>query len=110
MPPFEAVRLAFVPPFAKAIFVPFHTPVVIVPKVVMDDCPTYEAEMSIIGVLPPVEVVLFNTPETLVTVPDVAGAAQDGIPAASVKTKPFEVAANLDKVFAAEAYRISPVV
>jgi len=39
-----------VPPFARAIVVPVHTPVVIVPRVVILSCPTYDAEMSMIRV------------------------------------------------------------
>jgi hypothetical protein len=58
-----------VPPLATAIVVPVHTPVVIVPNVVMDDCPTYDADMSITGVAPPVDVILLLVPLTLVTVP-----------------------------------------
>lgn len=58
--------------------------------------------MSITGVAPPVEVILFVVPDTLVTVP-VVGATHEGIPAARVKTNPFVVAANFDKMLAALA-------
>lgn len=66
-------------------FVASHTPVVTVPKVVIEFCPTYAAEMSITGVAPPVDVILLAVPETFVTVPTV-GVAHDGTPEACVKT------------------------
>jgi hypothetical protein len=87
---------------AKSIAVPFQTPVVIVPKVVRDVCPTYVAAMSITGVVPPVEVMRFRVPDTLVTVPP-EGATQAGIPPTNVKANPFVVAASFERVFAAEA-------
>ena len=42
-----ATELNPVPPEVAAIAVPVHVPVVIVPKVVIVDCPTYDDEMSI---------------------------------------------------------------
>lgn len=47
----------------------FHTPEVIVPRVVMLVWPTYAAEISITGVDPPVEVMRFVVPVTEVTEP-----------------------------------------
>ena len=55
--------------FALAMAVPFQTPVVMVPKVVIELWPIYAAEISITGVAPPVEVIRFVVPETEVTVP-----------------------------------------
>ena len=49
---------------------PFQVPVVIVPKVVMEFCPTYVEAMSTVGVVAPFETVtLFAVPLTKVTVP-----------------------------------------
>ena len=61
------------------------------------------------GVVPPVEVILFAVPDTLVTVPAVAGAAHVGTPAAKVRICVFEPAASLANVFTPLAYRRSPV-
>jgi hypothetical protein len=65
--------------------------------------------MSITGVAPPVDEILLTVPETLVTVPLDAGAAQTGTPPVSVKTLVFDPTASLLSVFAALAYRRSPV-
>ena len=60
--------------------VPFQVPVPIVPKVVIELCPTYEEEISITGVVVPVATVIrFEVPETDVTVPSV-GVTQVGAP------------------------------
>jgi hypothetical protein len=65
--------------------------------------------MSITGVVPPVEVILFAVPDTLVTVPLVAGGAHVGTPPANVNTFVFEPAVSFASVFTPEAYSISPV-
>jgi hypothetical protein len=64
-----APLLTPVPPKVGDTIVPCQTPVPIVPRVVIELCPTYAAEISITGVLPPVEVIRLAVPDTLVTVP-----------------------------------------
>ena len=46
-----------VPPYATPTVVPFHVPVAMVPRVVIEDCPTYVAAMSTVGfdAVPPTE-------------------------------------------------------
>lgn len=64
--------------------------------------------MSITGVAPPVDVILFAVPDTLVTVPP-DGAAQTGTPPVSVKISVSAPAASLLRTFEALAYNRSPV-
>ena len=71
------------PPWLSIIVEPLHTPVEIVPRVVIEDCPTYEAEMSITGVVPPVDVIRFVVPLTEVT-PVPAGVAHEPSPLQNV--------------------------
>lgn len=89
VPPRETPLIVEFARFAFAIAVPFHTPVVIVPRVVREDCPTYKAEISITGVVPPEEVILFAVPVTDVTVP-VVGVVHVGarVVPAEVRTCP----------------------
>ena len=97
------------PPYVKGITDPFHVPVVMVPSVVIELCPTYVAAISTTGSAAVPEIVILSAvPLTLVTVPDV-GVDHEGIPAANVKTSPFVPADRVDKVLAADANRISPV-
>lgn len=44
---------------------PLHTPVVIAPKVVIDIAATYVGQVSITGVVSPVDVILFAVPDTV---------------------------------------------
>lgn len=54
--------------------------------------------MSITGVAPPVDVIRFVVPKTLVTVP-VVGVAQLGTPAANVKTWPSAPGVTTENAF-----------
>jgi hypothetical protein len=67
IPVFVLKEVAFVPPLLIAIVVALQVPVVTVPSVVIEDCPTYDAEISITGVVPPVLVIRLVVPDTLVT-------------------------------------------
>ncbi len=71
MPPFDAVRLAFVPPYCSATGVPCHVPVPMVPTEVSEDDTTFEA-----SVVP-------------VSVP--AGATTAAVPAAVMRPLPLTV-------------------
>ena len=96
-----------VPPLVTPIAVALHVPVVTVPRVVIDDCPTYPVSISITGVFPPVDVIRFDVPETLVT-PVPAGVLQLPSPLQNVEalaeepefkcdTARFPVTSVLDK-------------
>lgn len=69
----------------------------------------YGPTNDITGVVVPLATATwFVVPDTDVTDPAL-GTAHDGIPDANVNTLPSAAAANLDNVFVADAYRMSPV-
>src|SRR5579872_1495540 len=100
-----------VPPKPAATVVACHVPVVTVPSVVILVCPTYAAEMSITGVAPPVDVMRFAVPDTLVTVPVVGVVHErpDACVLSAVKTWPFAPTANRT-LFTPSSAKMSPLV
>jgi hypothetical protein len=67
---------------------------VTVPRVVIDDCPTYDASISMTGVLPPVDVMRFSVPDTDVTVPPADDVIVRVFPTTDVLTAPDPTISN----------------
>lgn len=95
------------PPRVGAIAVALHTPVPIVPRVVIEACPIYAASISITGVFPPVLEILPAVPDTEVTPPGET-ASQEGSPATKVKTSPFVPTGSAERTLDALANNRSP--
>ena len=65
--------------------------------------------MAMVGIGPIASVIVIPAPSVNSVISPVVGVAHDTIPPATVNTWPAVPIPNLDNVFIAEAYKISPV-